>query len=265
MASYEKLTLERFKAALKEGKYTGLTGARRAIGKTTSWNAKERAAAQELANKHFGESGETAKSAPKKTAPKKASAKTTAKKASAKGTHGSKSVGKKATSAKKAAVDSIEREPVSASSSEAIRASSGFEHRVAAHESLAFVSHARQELQQFKAMNSALNTSKEEKALFDILENAIAHMGKALPHADAQVSAVPRVEVPKTEATRIVKNVTDDAAAPAKAEAAEDIQTVEQVEQNGTIDDKDLTPAERSARDLLSGAPDLGLPRPSQI
>lgn len=273
MASYEKLTLERFKAALKEGKYTSLTGARRAIGKTTSWSAKERAAAQELANKHFGESGETAaKSTPKKATAKKTAAKATPKKASAKGTHGSKTGGKKTAATRKSREDSspealgaAERGPIAASSREAIQASSGFEHRVAAHESLAFVSHARQELQQFKAMNPSLNTTSQEKALFDILENAIGHMGKTLPHADASVSAVPRIEVPKAETTRVVKNITDDAAAPTKAAPAEEVQTVEQVEQNGTIDDKDLTPAERSARDLLSGAPDLGLPRPTQI
>jgi DNA replication initiation complex subunit (GINS family) len=51
--NYEKLTLDRFGLNLKEGKYQSITGARRAIGKTSGWNAKEKEAAQALANKHF--------------------------------------------------------------------------------------------------------------------------------------------------------------------------------------------------------------------
>jgi hypothetical protein len=50
--NYEKLTLQRFTLCLKENKYQGLTGARRAIGKT-DWSAADRARAHELANHFF--------------------------------------------------------------------------------------------------------------------------------------------------------------------------------------------------------------------
>lgn len=51
--NYEKLTVDRFAENLKEGKYKILTGARRAIGKTGSWSAKEKEKAHALANAHF--------------------------------------------------------------------------------------------------------------------------------------------------------------------------------------------------------------------
>lgn len=71
--NYEKLTVDRFAQNLKDGKYVNLTGARRAIGKTSSWDAKEKEKAQGLANKHFG-STETPKAA--KASKKEAVAKT---------------------------------------------------------------------------------------------------------------------------------------------------------------------------------------------
>jgi hypothetical protein len=50
--NYERLTVDRFELNLKEGKYAGLTGARRAIGKA-NWTTKEREKAKEIANKFF--------------------------------------------------------------------------------------------------------------------------------------------------------------------------------------------------------------------
>lgn len=256
MASYEKLTLDRFKIALKEGKYTSLTGARRAIGKTTSWSGKERTSAQELANSHFGGA---ASAAPK------ASSKKTAKKTSAKAS--AKSI---VTPAKKAAAKRASFQTNTGAAQHVqstVKPGSILEHRVAAHESVGFVSHARIELQQLKTMNPKLDTVKQEQELFNILENAIGHMSHAVPSATAQATAVPRIEVPKTDPEagvavvapkRITHSVSDDVAQTSGE------QTVGEVQQNGTIEDADLTPAERSARDLLS-TPDLGLPRPSQI
>lgn len=63
--NYEKLTVDRFALNLKEGKYAALTGARRAIGKTSSWSTKEKDKAREMAEKHFAGSGAT-KAAAKK-------------------------------------------------------------------------------------------------------------------------------------------------------------------------------------------------------
>ncbi len=71
--AYEKMTPEAFARALKEGKYSGLTGARRAIGKA-SWPEADKHKAAAAALKHFGEP------APKTAAAKPAVAKKTAKK-----------------------------------------------------------------------------------------------------------------------------------------------------------------------------------------
>lgn len=82
MTTYEKLTVERFEQNLTEGKYESLTGARRAIGKTSSWSAKEKERAQAAAASHFGEEAPAPKTA-KKAAAKPG--KGPAKKAAAKG------------------------------------------------------------------------------------------------------------------------------------------------------------------------------------
>jgi hypothetical protein len=78
--NYEKLSVDRFALNLKEGKYAGLTGSRRAIGKCKDWSKKDRERAQELANKHFGSAGAAAKPAAK---PAKKAGKKIAKKAKA--------------------------------------------------------------------------------------------------------------------------------------------------------------------------------------
>jgi hypothetical protein len=70
--NYEKLTVERFALRLQENAYKGLTGARRAIGKT-DWSKKDKERAHELADKTFGAGGKVAKSV-KTAAPKKAAA-----------------------------------------------------------------------------------------------------------------------------------------------------------------------------------------------
>ena len=66
--NYEKLTVERFIANLKEGRYAGLTGSRRAIGKT-DWSKKDKETAHAAADKHFSKAGAATKG---KAAPKKA-------------------------------------------------------------------------------------------------------------------------------------------------------------------------------------------------
>jgi hypothetical protein len=50
--NYEKLTVDLFVQKCKEGKYAGLTGARRAIGKT-DWSEKDRKTAHAFADKFF--------------------------------------------------------------------------------------------------------------------------------------------------------------------------------------------------------------------
>lgn len=116
--NYEKLTVERFEVRLKEGAYQGLTGARRAIGKT-DWSKKDKDRAHELANKYFGSAGE--KPAPKKAAGKKPSApkKAAAAKPSAKKTAAAKPAPapkvKAATPKREPAVREARAEPTPAS------------------------------------------------------------------------------------------------------------------------------------------------------
>lgn len=82
---YSKLTVEQFAANLKAGRYAGLTGARRAIGKTSGWNDAERKRAHGVADKHFGSAGAaTSATTQPKTAAKKTVKKTAAPKAAAK-------------------------------------------------------------------------------------------------------------------------------------------------------------------------------------
>lgn len=79
--NYERLTVDNFETRLKSGTYSGLTGARRAIGKA-DWSKKDKERAQELANK-FYESGGKPTKAPTK-APKPTKTKTAAKAKTAK-------------------------------------------------------------------------------------------------------------------------------------------------------------------------------------
>lgn len=51
---YQKLTVDQFIENLKSKKYKGITGARRAVGKT-EWGPKDKIRAQEATNKFFGE------------------------------------------------------------------------------------------------------------------------------------------------------------------------------------------------------------------
>lgn len=54
--NYEKLTLERFQNRLENGSYAGLTGARRAVGKT-DWSEAQKKRAYKLAEEHFASGG----------------------------------------------------------------------------------------------------------------------------------------------------------------------------------------------------------------
>lgn len=56
MNTYEKLTLEKFKANLDANKYQNITGARRAIGKA-DWSEADKDKGRTLAEKFFGETG----------------------------------------------------------------------------------------------------------------------------------------------------------------------------------------------------------------
>lgn len=59
MPEYQKLTLELFRARIKEGKYESAAGARRAIGKA-DWDEADREAAKKLVDKTFPDTEEKA-------------------------------------------------------------------------------------------------------------------------------------------------------------------------------------------------------------
>lgn len=114
--NYEKLTVDRFVANLKDGKYAGLTGSRRAIGKT-DWSKKDRETAHAAADKHFSKAG----AATKGKTPKKA--KSAAVKKVAKAKPAKRAAAAKPAAAPKAAAPTASapapkpvREPVTASS-----------------------------------------------------------------------------------------------------------------------------------------------------
>lgn len=72
--AYNKLTIESFKKSLAEGKYGSSTGARRAIGKATTFSEDELTKARKLIDSHFGAEASADKpvKAVKKTAKKAA-------------------------------------------------------------------------------------------------------------------------------------------------------------------------------------------------
>lgn len=76
MAEYEKVTPADFRERLKDGNYTSLTGARRAIGRMSSWTEQQKARARADAEKHFEGAPEPnkAKKVAKKAIKKKAKA-----------------------------------------------------------------------------------------------------------------------------------------------------------------------------------------------
>jgi hypothetical protein len=70
--NYEKLTVDSFIENAQNGKYAGLTGARRAIGKAT-WNEKDKKRAHDFADKYFADGkNATKKEVTPRPQPKKA-------------------------------------------------------------------------------------------------------------------------------------------------------------------------------------------------
>jgi hypothetical protein len=264
MPTYEKLTLDRFKLSLKEGKYETPTGARRAIGKTTSWTAKDREAAQELVNKHFGGAASATKTAAKTGSKKAAAKKTTAKAASA----SPKKTAAKKTGARKARsssdtngvgeVHSITRTP---------QPESPEDHRIVAQEMLAFASNARRELEASELVVGAQQTQVSRQQLVGIVNNAIAHMNQAaanLPKPGGVTTKIgdgfTRIEVPKqAEASSPTPTPTEE-----KVETVADVQ--KQEAKAPAVGDDNLTENERAAKEMfLQNNPGIlsGLPTPT--
>lgn len=143
-AKYEKLDLSAFKKKLADGDYASLTGARRAVGRMTTWSETDKNKARALAEKHFGgatpakPAKKTAKKTAKKAAKKKATKKVAKKKAAKKA--------KAAPTAKKS-VKKVKRRQTKASSA--------------------------------KELTSVMGRIQETNAQIEVYGNAILHMGRA--------------------------------------------------------------------------------------
>ena len=85
VANYAKLDITSFRKKLKNNEYKSATGARRAIGRMTTWTEKDKDSARKLVDKHFGGAPSNAKSkkqtSPDEGAVSKPTRKGTAKKA----------------------------------------------------------------------------------------------------------------------------------------------------------------------------------------
>jgi hypothetical protein len=105
-AKYEKLDLAAFKQKLADEEYASLTGARRAVGRMTTWSEADKNKARALAEKHFegGAQKPPKKKAAKKVAKKKAKKKVAKKKAAPK-----KAAKKAAAKAPKKSVKKVRR------------------------------------------------------------------------------------------------------------------------------------------------------------
>src|SRR5262245_9480679 len=98
--TYKKMTVDDFKARLKNGDYKDATGARRGAGKA-DLSEEEKEQCRKAIDKHFGESTPAASASPKKAkqkvkaAPKKAGAKKAAPNGKAEKPNGVAAAGKR--------------------------------------------------------------------------------------------------------------------------------------------------------------------------
>lgn len=96
---YAKLTVKNFKARLDNNDYGSATGARRAVGKMSTWSEEEKKKAHALVNKHFGVDDSPSKPTAKKVSKK--GKKRVAKKKGKAAEASSEKVAKKATKKKR--------------------------------------------------------------------------------------------------------------------------------------------------------------------
>lgn len=255
--NYEKLTLERFGTNLKEGKYDTPTGARRAIGKTSSWKQAEKDQAQAMVNKHFKvDASAAAKPAAKKAAVKKTPAKKAAKKTQAKAT-AAEPVEKPAT---------VKRTPSVASAAEKFKAppaSVGTLDAVQMSHQLIGVAHAaRAEIDKAREADPQADFTGVEKELRLVLHRGLALVSVSTDAVEGTaVLPPPRVSVPVS--TPAPKPTVTVKATPIPAPAPV-VETKPAAPENGV--GHELTAEEqRIADEIRSTTPTAGiagLPRP---
>lgn len=185
---YNKLTVANFKERLKADNYKNATGARRAIGKMSTWSDAEKASAHKLVNKHFGDDApapvakktskkrkKTAKTSNKKTAEKvpvkRGKKKVSAKKAGPK---------KKKVSKKKVSKKSGKKRATKAASSKESPAGSEYARIHIVGELVGTVSHA------MKAMDLAKNSGVDVVGGMQRAQNVLT---KAIAGLEADIDA----------------------------------------------------------------------------
>lgn len=156
-AKYEKLDLAAFKKKLAGGEYKDLTGARRAVGRMTTWSEADKNKARALAEKHFG--GATPAKPAKKVA-KKAAKKKVAKRKAVKKVAKKKAKKAKAAPAAKRSVKKVKRKQAKGGDQE---------------------------------VTSVMGRIQETNAQIEVYGKAILHMGRAkdigCPASDIQEGA----------------------------------------------------------------------------
>lgn len=284
--NYEKLTVERFAQGLKDGKYKAIAGARRAIGKVQGWSAKEKASANELANKHFGASASG-------TVPK-TTGKTKNKPGPKPGKKAKKATAKKAAAAPKqvARAEQPARAPFVAKTSEPKPAKPQVSGSVGSHTDLnmansliEFTTKVRVELAEMKRAHSTLDFAHVEANFPSLIAKAVKLAGGEKMEKVEEKKAAP-TPAPKPTPTPAAKPVEKKAApvhvptpapstpsittgAPIAQAKPEDVPPPVPVITNEAIPTSDvLSEEERKVLGLKPLAPvsaTAGLPRPANF
>jgi len=276
--NYEKLTVDRFGLNLKEGKYKSITGARRAIGKTSSWGAKEKEAAQALANKHFKVEAtpKAAKPSPAKPAvAAKPAAPKVAKKAAVKKAPVAAKVTTRDSEPQEAPSEKqyakVERTPVSGSTTPPREAIAMGE------EVLSFLEKTTKHLIVFKELHPTGDFSKAFSEMDGALTRAVTLIAASIPSTASPMEEAlppPRVSLPNPKPTPVVKPApkVETKAAPEgpvvslEAKMSPRSQVENLVMPAPATPNSDLTPEEQAMADSLRNATPVssfaGLPRP---
>lgn len=246
--NYEKLTVERFAASLKEGKYKDVTGARRAVGKMASWSDKDKDKGRELAAKHFGVDG-AKKPATKATAPKKVA------KAVKKAVARVAAKVKKSAVAKSPRVVSDHAGPANAP----VRNPSNLLNKAPANpgeavqigqQLMTFVAHTHGEMEKSRQYDPTADFTRLENEIRGTMTKAVQLVNTSLgvtPKDNVELPAA-RVSVPKTPSVKTIVAKPEHKGSPEKAPPA----PAPIAAPAATASGKELLPAPASAAQDLS-------------
>lgn len=216
--NYEKLTVERFVENMRDGKYETLTGARRAIGKTSSWSAKDKEQAHTAANKHFQALGPVKVAKAAKPAAKTATAAAPAKKQARKPIRKAPPPAPTATTP-----DQLVNEEVHASSAKKFTPSAGSASTTVGEavgmgsQVIEFFLSARESLEFQQRVNPTGDFSKTLASMSDGLARAVSLVSSSLPPVNSIDTTLPppRVSLPKETKPAPTVSASKPQAAPA--------------------------------------------------